>query len=428
MEKRREARGGESGPIKRTIKFGVTPTWRNSIPYYVMKGRGWKEVESNEDWDFFYADVGWIHENITYAQTSGTGFRLADHQRVNHFPNHVELTRKDLMAKNIKRALKQAQKEGNQADMEAYEFQPITFTLPAEGAMMLRAFKEKGGVWIMKPVSGRQGKGIFLVSKPSQIDAWLKERVAMKEREGEEAGRTTSYVAQKYIHNPYLVGGKKFDLRIYALVLSYAPLKVYLYREGFARFTNATFSLDKEDLSNAYIHLTNHAVQKKDADYDAAKSDLKWSIHSLKTFLSSMHGQEASNTCFGKIQHIITQSLKSVQNVLINDKHCVELYGYDIMIDQDLKPWLIEVNASPALSSDNERDYELKFNLIEDFYTCLDLEKTFNGQTPKRVGGFDLIYDKDTVVRNSECPSLPSGLGIANNRIKSLKRLKKTRF
>lgn len=87
--------------------------------------------------------------------------------------------------------------------------------------------------------------------------------------------------------------------------------QVYLYREGFARFTNATFSLDKEDLSNAYIHLTNHAVQKKDADYDAAKSDLKWSIHSLKTFLSSMHGQEASNTCFGKIQHIITQVCSS---------------------------------------------------------------------------------------------------------------------
>jgi len=84
-----------------------------------------------------------------------------------------------------------------------------------------------------------------------------------------------------------------------------------------------------------------------------------------------MHGTEATNVSFGKIQHIITQSLKSVQNVLINDKHCVELYGYDVMIDQDLKPWLIEVNASPALSSDNERDYELKFNLIEDFYTCL---------------------------------------------------------
>lgn len=71
-------------------------------------------------------------------------------------------------------------------------------------------------------------------------------------------------MVQRYIHNPYLVGGKKFDLRIYALVLSFMPLRVYLYREGFARFTNARFSLNREDLSNTFVHLTNHAVQKKD--------------------------------------------------------------------------------------------------------------------------------------------------------------------
>jgi tubulin polyglutamylase TTLL9 len=44
-------------------------------------------------------------------------FRCSDNQRVNHFPNHVELTQKDLMAKNLKRALKQATKEGNQAEV-----------------------------------------------------------------------------------------------------------------------------------------------------------------------------------------------------------------------------------------------------------------------------------------------------------------------
>lgn len=42
------------------------------------------------------------------------------------------------------------------------------------------------------------------------------------------------------------------------------PLRVYLYREGFARFTNARFSLNREDLGNTLVHLTNHAVQKKD--------------------------------------------------------------------------------------------------------------------------------------------------------------------
>ena len=35
--------------------------------------------------------------------------------------------------------------------------------------------------------------------------------------------------------------------------------------------------------------------------------------------------------------------MQACQNVMINDRHCFELYGYDIIIDQDLRPWLIEV-------------------------------------------------------------------------------------
>ncbi len=67
------------------------------------------------------------------------------------------------------------------------------------------------------------------------------------------------------------VGGRKFDLRIYALVLSYTPLRVYLYRSGFARFTNQRFSMNREDISNPFIHLTNVAVQKTAPGYDPSK-------------------------------------------------------------------------------------------------------------------------------------------------------------
>lgn len=54
---------------------------------------------------------------------------------------------------------------------------------------------------------------------------------------------------QKYIANPLLIGGKKFDMRIYALVTSYSPLTVHLYRNGFARFTHHRYDMD--DISNS---------------------------------------------------------------------------------------------------------------------------------------------------------------------------------
>ena len=120
-----------------------------------------------------------------------------------------------------------------------------------------------------------------------------------------------AYVISRYVENPLLIGGKKFDLRIYVLVTSYRPLKVYLYSLGFARFCNEKYTPDIAELDNMFIHLTNVAVQKNSEDYNE-KHGSKWSIQNLRFFLEQTRGKALSDKCFEEINNIIYISLKSV--------------------------------------------------------------------------------------------------------------------
>merc|ERR1712159_106706 len=121
----------------------------------------------------------------------------------------------------------------------------------------------------------------------------------------------------------------------------------------------------KADIKNAFVHLTNVAIQSQDASYNS-ETGCKWSVQSLRRHISFRHGEEAANKCFHEMQNVIIRSLLAVQKVIINDKNCFELYGYDLMIDANLKPYLIEVNASPSISADTEDDFVLKFGLLDD--------------------------------------------------------------
>ncbi|XP_050449919.1 probable tubulin polyglutamylase TTLL9 [Cataglyphis hispanica] len=94
-------------------------------------------------------------------------------------------------------------------------------------------------------------------------------------------------------------------------------------------------------------------------------------------------------------------SLLAVQPAMMQDRNCFELYGYDVLLSNDLRPWLLEVNASPALTGTDDEDHRLKFNLIDDVLNILDFEGRFSGHET-RIGGLDLLWDDGPVWTN--CP------------------------
>lgn len=185
---------------------------------------------------------------------------------------------------------------------------PMTYILPGDYTIFVEEFKRyPNATWIMKPTNNAQGKGIFLVNKLKQIQKWANtSKLPFQAQMTKEA-----YVICRYIDRPLLVGQKKFDLRIYVLVTSYKPLKVWLSSLGFARFCNEKYSSDSSELDNMMMHLTNVAIQKKGDEYNN-KHGSKWSIENLRFYLEQTRGKAATDKCFDQIKNIIYISLKSV--------------------------------------------------------------------------------------------------------------------
>jgi hypothetical protein len=103
------------------------------------------------------------------------------------------------------------------------DFVPKQWALPAQHRELHAEISARRGarkVYIVKPDSGSQGDGIILTPDPC--------------KPGPHGERER--VVQEYIDKPLLIDGLKFDLRLYVLVTSVAPLRAYLYREGLARF------------------------------------------------------------------------------------------------------------------------------------------------------------------------------------------------
>lgn len=76
----------------------------------------------------------------------------------------------------------------------------------------------------------------------------------------------------------------------------------------------------------------------------------KLSVQNLRLYLESTRGKAVTENLFTNISWLIVHSLKAVSYIMANDRHCFECYGYDIIIDNQLKPWLVEVRTKIFLN------------------------------------------------------------------------------
>ena len=291
-------------------------------------------------------------------------------QRINRFPGMRDLCNKVLFTHHLNRM--------QALFPDDFSFYPTTYCLPGDEDEIMALAPEKKGrrridpkkkTWIVKPSKGRQGSGIFLTQDLSELL-------------GERRNPEIHWVVQQYLDKPLLIDGLKFDLRLYVLVLCVDPLKIYLFDEGLARFATTPYkSLDSHSIHDAYMHLTNYSLNKDSENFvpsqgtetEAADGASKRTLKSVRNWLRSQ-GHDADAVwedvnklvvdCMLALQPSIQLNLEAIQKPGDDNYKCFQILGFDVMFDDNLKPWLLEVNASPSVSADSPIDLAVKVPLV----------------------------------------------------------------
>lgn len=321
---------------------------------------------------------------------------MKHNQKTNHFPGSAHLGRKDLIWRNIQRM--------QRLFGEPYTITPTGFVLPKNMAAFDAArAQDPSMLWIWKPCSQSCGRGIKVLSSN------------MCQEDTKELHRKRGII-QRYIPQPLLLDGYKFDLRIYVVVLSYDPLKVYINHEGLVRIATEKFSSSPDTLESRTMHLTNYSVNKsspafvqnkdgRDTDKngksqasagskaeeedDEGLSAFKWSLAELRKHFEQ-RGWDY-DAMFDGIKDVVIKTLLAVEAPMRMEwsksleqeeegwsakgpagatrNSCFEMYGFDVLVDEAMKSWLLEVNICPSLSSGSPLDKRIKTKLVADSLT-----------------------------------------------------------
>ncbi|KAG9346268.1 hypothetical protein JZ751_008093 [Albula glossodonta] len=341
------------------------------------KRYGLREAAEGEEWTLYWTDCSVSLDRV---------MDMKRYQKINHFPGMSEICRKDLLARNMNRMLKLFPKE--------YNIFPRTWCLPADYSdFQAYARAKKHKTYICKPDSGCQGRGIFITRSNRDI------------RPGEHM------ICQVYVSKPFIIDGYKFDLRIYVLVTSCDPFRIFLYDEGLARFCTTQYS----EPSNSNMvrgewvgrrtwgPLPLRFQCQTDGPVRVLRYDVPWGraaaslssmnvngetlplllkLSTFKKHLEAMHYD--TSKLWGDIEDVIIKTLISAHPILKHNYHtcfpnhaagsaCFEILGFDVLLDHRLKPWLLEVNHSPSFTTDSRLDREVKDRLLYDTLVLINL-------------------------------------------------------
>ena len=332
--------------------------------------------------------------------------RLNKNQKFNHFPCTYQIGLKDNMYLHFKAYKK--------LFPDLYNFVSDTYILPIDAENFEKIYKRnKNSLWIVKPVNMSRGRGVHLLKDMNELKELIK-----KSRDENSIPDLIS----RYLDKPHLINKKKYDLRIYVLVASFSPLRIYLYYNGLVRF--ATEEYQQGNYDNIYIHITNYSINKNNINYksnEKSNNDIenkddnldnneeddssKWSLVEYRNYLKKLGLNDIMDDIWRQIENIIIKSLITVsrencQEISINKNNSLfELYGYDILIDENFKAWLLEVNVNPSLHCTSPLDLSIKTELVTDIFNIIGIIP-FNHNNGETIYNYEMMKNREEEKEN----------------------------
>ncbi|XP_010625976.1 inactive polyglycylase TTLL10 isoform X1 [Fukomys damarensis] len=241
------------------------------------------------------------------------------------------------------------------------DFFPETYRLDISNERQtFFALFDETQIWICKPTASNKGKGIFLIR--SQEELAILQAKTHSTKDGPLHSKTSfrgpqARVVQRYIQNPLLLNGKKFDVRSYLPIACAVPYMVF-FGHGYARLTLNLYDPHSSDLSG---HLTNQFMQKQSPLYMLLKEDTVWSMDHLNHYINDKFQRTKGlprdwvfTTFTRRMQQIMTHCFLAVKSKLERKLGYFDLIGCDFLIDENFKVWLLEMNSNPALHTNCE--------------------------------------------------------------------------
>nr|XP_055162556.1 inactive polyglycylase TTLL10 isoform X3 [Nyctereutes procyonoides] len=331
-----------------------------SIISSYCKSKGWQRIQDSrrEDYKLKWCEVK--------CRDNYYSFREGE-QLLYQIPNNKLLTTKIGLLSALReysRVVNKIHKTSLCAQakvLKMEEFFPETYRLDIrDDREAFFTLFDENQIWICKPTASNQGKGIFLLRNQEEVAAL---QVKAQSIEDDPIYRKMPFrapqarVVQRYIQNPLLLDGKKFDVRSYLLIACAMPYMVF-FGHGYARLTLSLYDPHSSDLSG---HLTNQFMQKKSPLYVLLKEDTVWSMDRLNRHINDKFRKTKGlprdwvfTTFTKRMQQIMVHCFQAVKAKL----HCklgyFDLIGCDFLIDENFKVWLLEMNSNPALHTNCE--------------------------------------------------------------------------